>query len=234
MLEELILERQREVGSNSKTAKRRPLQSLNKQSHTLQPTEQHKTLKEKKKIKRSVLRVNSSIDDVLNQISSRPSSRQAISSDDIAIKFLVLPYMDSFFKIEESCRIEEECNRMSKSLESSMERAKSELISKSPHTEVPDSQSYFDSKTQKVSGEYLKKRYSRLFSCFKFSEADLINVSHRSHLWMIHFMEECYDDALNACNKSGSREEKPKGNFNRLDLGKLIKALLNFCTTAVE
>jgi hypothetical protein len=68
--------------------------------------------------------------------------------------------------------------------------------------------------------EYLKKRYSRLFSCLKLQDVDLSTVLFRSDNWFIHFMEECYDDATSCCDKS-MNNTKIKNSAKKLDLGEM-------------
>ena len=53
-----------------------------------------------------------------------------------------------------------------------------------------------------LTADYLRKRYPRFFSCMKMGEFDLsAHAAYRSDLWMVHFIESCFDDAMACCDK---------------------------------
>lgn len=180
--------------------------------------------KKKGKIKQ---KPKNSTDEILHHLSSKLSS----NTGDISMKSSMLPYMDSYFKIQESMKINDSLsritrdydndlstlsfnNKQSNHLSSTEERKSSSFAQNFPH---PNSRQRIN---KQISAEYLKKRYSRLFSCLKLQDIDLSNVLFRSDNWFIHFMEECYDDATSCCDKS-INNITIKNSTKKLDLGEM-------------
>lgn len=247
MEEEILMESLMSAESVSALYQKQRIQSTSTEfdfTSSLQSSLQRKSQK-KRKIKHKSLKSNMSTDDILNDICYRSSLKHPFSSDDIAVKSMSLPYMDAYFKISEFSRVEDELDMIRRvtpprpgshfksqdqnsSSNSRVGTANSDL--KSTLFEQGDSQLNIIKKKHNVSADYLRKRYSRLFSCFKLLDFDISTVSCRTDLWMVHFIEECYDDAMVACNKSIGRDKKPKGNLDRLDLGE--RTVLNLLESA--
>ena len=53
----------------------------------------------------------------------------------------------------------------------------------------------------------------------KMGDFDVSNVPYRSDIWMVHFMESAFDDAMACCDKSVHM--KPKNAFQQLHLGEM-------------
>lgn len=200
-------------------------------SNRIDLPEDSQRLKKKGKIK---LKPKNSADDILHHLSSKISTNKSFSSSDISIKSSMLPYMDSYFRIQESMQINDSLSRITRendlptpsfSIKYSNQSSKNLSNTNETKSTPFDSYNLPQSQSRKrinrhISSEYLKKRYSRLFACLKLQDFDLSNVLYRSDNWLIHFMEECYDDAISCCDKSVN-SVKIKSSSNRLDLGEI-------------
>jgi hypothetical protein len=179
--------------------------------------------KKKGKIKQ---KLKNSTDDILHRLSSKLPS----NTSDISVKSSMLPYMDSYFRIQESIKINDSLSRITLDNDNdlstlSFNNKQSDYLSNTEVSKLSSLANPHQLQSRKrinrhISAEYLKKRYPRLFSCLKFQEFDLSDVLCRSDNWLIHFMEECYDDAISCCDKSANTA-KIKNNSNRLDLGEM-------------
>jgi hypothetical protein len=204
MLEEMMQKRREEHKSNK-----------------IDPHDTSIRTKKKGKIKQ---KLKNSTDDTLHSLSSKLPS----DTSDISVKSSMLPYMVSYFKIQESMKINDSLSRITRdnnndSSTLSFKNMQSNNLSNTEKSKLSSLANPHQLQSRKrinrlISAEYLKKRYPRLFSCLKLQDFDLSNVLCRSDIWLIHFMEECYDDALSCCDKS-TNNTKIKN--NRLDLGEI-------------
>lgn len=149
-------------------------------------------------------------------------SSQGIPKSDknaIIMKQIQLPYQDGMMKVAEGVKVEDRyfvdkikenptlMNKRMLSYDGGMS-----INSKSDDVSVAVSE-------VQINAAYLKNRFPRFTSGFHFTDAEVDKVALRSDLWMTKFMEECYDEALSACDKeiNVARRRKRCG----LDLGSL-------------
>jgi hypothetical protein len=53
-----------------------------------------------------------------------------------------------------------------------------------------------------LTADFLRKRYPRFFTCMKMGDFEVsAHTAYRSDLWMVHFIESCFDDAMSCCDK---------------------------------
>lgn len=127
--------------------------------------------------------------------------KEDVNKDDIHIRSRLMPYMDSFVMIQENIKSENE-----------------ELV-----TSLVDNTTEINSNSVRTDSLLLKRiqnRFPRLCGKLGITETDIGQAGRRSDIWMIKFMEDCYDEAYGATKASISSQRKKKRAVG-MDLGGL-------------
>lgn len=59
-----------------------------------------------------------------------------------------------------------------------------------------------DRRSQESTSVSLRNRYSRFLYCFKLDGSAFLDISCKSDQWIMHFIEDCYEDAVQSCDKA--------------------------------
>ena len=169
-------------------------------------------LKQAAKVKR--LKPKPGADELMQFYMIQPGQGEKVpySSDKMREKSLLMPYTDTLAMSREKMRLVAEWKVSQMDLEASSEH-------KSNHNQSDSLLEVVSNTRNAITLEKLARRYPRLCSMLHVDIIDLSEIKVRSGIWMLKFMEECYDEAFSFCYKpvSDSRRRKRCG----LDLGAL-------------
>lgn len=75
------------------------------------------------------------------------------------------------------------------------------------------------SSREKRSSLSLRNHYSRFLECFDLQSNAFDNVSCKSDQWIMQFIEDCYEDAVQSCDKANDSNSDNCINVDRPNLG---------------